>query len=229
MPQGQNFIDMTGQTFARLEVVCRVDDRVEPSGQKKPTWLCRCECGNEVEVLGADLRSGNTKSCGCFNREATAQRFVHDLTGQVFGRLTVIERVANRGRRVAWHCRCECGAELATTATNLESGDTRSCGCLKREMSASRVGEKHPSWRGDRVEYSQAHRRIRRVKGSADEHPCVDCGESAKEWSYVGGCPREQISDDTASRGYAYSTDLNYYVARCKSCHSKHDNKRSAA
>lgn len=35
-------------------------------------WICRCECGNEREILGTDLARGHTISCGCFRREATA-------------------------------------------------------------------------------------------------------------------------------------------------------------
>lgn len=60
-----------------------------------------------------------------------------DLTGQRYGRLTVISR-DNRGeyisggiRRTAWKCRCDCGAEVVVLAGNLRSGMTRSCGCLR--------------------------------------------------------------------------------------------------
>lgn len=37
-------------------------------------WLCRCDCGNEVEVSAHSLRNGNTKSCGCLNRELSSER-----------------------------------------------------------------------------------------------------------------------------------------------------------
>lgn len=37
-------------------------------------WLCRCDCGREVEVAGRHLRSGNTKSCGCLSRDKAAER-----------------------------------------------------------------------------------------------------------------------------------------------------------
>lgn len=33
-------------------------------------WLCRCDCGTEFKVLGKSLRTGNTKSCGCFKLES---------------------------------------------------------------------------------------------------------------------------------------------------------------
>jgi hypothetical protein len=59
-----------------------------------------------------------------------------DLTGQVFARLTVLERVANRGRRTCFRCRCICGQESIAMSENLKSGTTRSCGCLMRERTS---------------------------------------------------------------------------------------------
>ena len=57
-----------------------------------------------------------------------------DLTGQKFGRLTVIERAENRGKRVTWLCKCECGNEIVIIGGNLKNGSTKSCGCYKKEM-----------------------------------------------------------------------------------------------
>lgn len=54
-------IDLTGQTFGRLSVVKRAGHK-----GREVTWLCKCSCGNEIEVMGASLRSGNTMSCGCY-------------------------------------------------------------------------------------------------------------------------------------------------------------------
>lgn len=59
-------VDLVGQTFARLTVVSRAG-----SQNKKATWLCRCDCGNEVVVKSDNLKTGNTKSCGCQKREST--------------------------------------------------------------------------------------------------------------------------------------------------------------
>jgi hypothetical protein len=62
-------------------------------------------------------------------------RFI-DLTGQKFGRLTVIERAANDPRgRARFLCRCECGETLIARATHLKDGATSSCGCLRRDLS----------------------------------------------------------------------------------------------
>jgi hypothetical protein len=56
-----------------------------------------------------------------------------DLTGKTFGRLTVIKRVENRGKRLYWLCECSCGNEKIVCGTDLRGGVTKSCGCLQTE------------------------------------------------------------------------------------------------
>ena len=57
-----------------------------------------------------------------------------DLTGQKFGRLTVIERAGNNKCRTdAWLCKCSCGEERVIDSRRLTSGNTKSCGCYKAE------------------------------------------------------------------------------------------------
>lgn len=56
-----------------------------------------------------------------------------DLTGKRFGKLVVIKRADNRGKHTMWHCICDCGNYTITGASELKSGTTKSCGCLKYE------------------------------------------------------------------------------------------------
>jgi len=58
-------IDLTGQRFGRLTVV----ERVGTDKWGYILWKCKCDCGNEVTVISASLRSGATTSCGCFRKE----------------------------------------------------------------------------------------------------------------------------------------------------------------
>ncbi len=53
--------DLTGKRFARLVVA----GRNGRSKQYKAEWVCICDCGKEIVVVGSALISGNTKSCGC--------------------------------------------------------------------------------------------------------------------------------------------------------------------
>lgn len=54
--------DITGQEFGSLTVLRRA---LSKDKGRRAKWLCRCNCGKEVVVLGSALRSGNTRSCGC--------------------------------------------------------------------------------------------------------------------------------------------------------------------
>lgn len=59
---------------------------------------------------------------------------VIDLTGQVFTRLTVRGRGKNKPYgKAAWNCDCTCGNIRNVLGTSLRSGNTKSCGCLKKE------------------------------------------------------------------------------------------------
>jgi hypothetical protein len=78
---------------------------------------------------------------------------LRDLTGQRFGRWTVLVLHPERYRRyhVLWRCRCDCGAERVVRADHLGQGTSRSCGCLCREICQKRLTT-HGLY------YSRAHR-----------------------------------------------------------------------
>lgn len=64
-------LDLTNQRYNRLVAKTRLSERSDCGHVQ---WSCLCDCGNEVVVVVGALRSGNTKSCGCLNRETTIQR-----------------------------------------------------------------------------------------------------------------------------------------------------------
>jgi len=63
---------------------------------------------------------------------------IKDLVGQEFGRLTVIRRTGTKGGCAEWECRCRCGATKVILRRDLTSGNTKSCGCYRREKSKER-------------------------------------------------------------------------------------------
>ena len=65
-----NFIDLTGMHFGRLTVISRGPDHISPSA-KQVQWYCKCSCGNPELILvnSSRLRTGHTRSCGCFALE----------------------------------------------------------------------------------------------------------------------------------------------------------------
>lgn len=75
-----NYQDLTGKTFARLFVIKRGDN----DQKGLPRWICSCACGNEILVLGQSLKSGNTKSCGCYHKDRVSE--THRKEGHSGGR-----------------------------------------------------------------------------------------------------------------------------------------------
>lgn len=63
---GKICIDITGQTFGRLTVIEKTNEK---SHKGEIKWLCKCSCGNTCIVIGSRLRGGYTQSCGCLNLE----------------------------------------------------------------------------------------------------------------------------------------------------------------
>lgn len=58
---------------------------------------------------------------------------INDLTGQVYGRLTVKEFLRSENGNAVWKCVCKCGNEKEVFALHLKNGNVKSCGCLARE------------------------------------------------------------------------------------------------
>lgn len=125
--------DLTGRKFGELTVL----SQAERDARNHVRWLCRCSCGNEVTVLASELKRGHTRSCGCMRRGGI-RHDRRDLTGQRFGRLTVICPAENKYEYAAstWHCRCDCGKELDVYSGSLLRGMTKSCGCWNYEQQA---------------------------------------------------------------------------------------------
>lgn len=71
------FMNLSGQKFSYLTVV-------EHAGRNhigKHTYLCRCDCGKTIVLRGEDVKSGNTKSCGCMRRQMTIDKnFKHGFS-----------------------------------------------------------------------------------------------------------------------------------------------------
>lgn len=57
--------DISDQKFGRLTAV----KLIGLSKSRKAVWLCKCDCGNSVEILSSSLINGQTKSCGCWQKE----------------------------------------------------------------------------------------------------------------------------------------------------------------
>jgi hypothetical protein len=61
-----------------------------------------------------------------------------DLTDMRFGRLTALARDYSKSGHAFWRCRCDCGKDAIVASVSLRNGNTRSCGCLQREVTVAR-------------------------------------------------------------------------------------------
>lgn len=117
--------DITGMRFGKLTAI-------KPDGKfvrGSAVWLCRCDCGGEVHAPLHQLTSGHRKSCGCLSHPARK-----DYMGKRFGRLTVTAYEGKRSGMHRWKCLCDCGNETIVGQTLLQTGKTKSCGCLQSEI-----------------------------------------------------------------------------------------------
>lgn len=62
-------LDIVGERYGKLTVMARGED----TAKQQTTWICKCDCGNEVTVWVGNLRNGHTQSCGCFMRQRNSE------------------------------------------------------------------------------------------------------------------------------------------------------------
>lgn len=142
--------DLTGQRFGRLVVKKYSKEFSQKKKDNHKYWECICDCGKTTFVHTSYLRNGNTKSCGCLQKEIAASQTFIDLTGEEFGNLLVIEQTERpedvNNTRAYWLCKCLCGKQVIASGQLLRNGHKRSCGCLKEsqyEQKAKQILEKN--------------------------------------------------------------------------------------
>lgn len=149
-----------------------------------------------------------------------------DLTGQRFGRLVAVESVGRDSRSTyrLWRCICDCGNECYVNTNNLTSGDTRSCGCLKSELTSKRNSTHHKSnhrlyavWSGIKYRCYNKHCRGYENYGGRGISVCdewLNSFESFYEWAIDNGY------DEDAPRGKCtidrIDNDGNYDPSNCR-------------
>ncbi len=178
--------DLVGMKFGLITVSSFACRRGQNARSSEDYWVCICECdpGNKFQVAGRSLLRGRTRSCGCLSAP--------NLTGQQFGRLTVIAPGSTRadGQR-SWKCRCSCPRQTVverTTAQLRGKRASRDCGCVQSEQMTDRWAQKRRT-----VQEIAQYRIFLSFKNSAKRrkvsitltlaevadltsHPCFYCG-----------------------------------------------------
>lgn len=121
---------LPGERFGRLTVVDFAGSFKLRSEKSVAKWLCLCDCGKQISVIGSHLRSGNTQSCGCKMKDRIVETQARNWAGHRIGRLTILNE-----RRLGgfWKAQCDCGALTEVHVAHLHNSHTQSCGCLREE------------------------------------------------------------------------------------------------
>lgn len=220
-----SFNNLTGMKFNRLTVI-EVSHRDKRGAHY---WRCRCDCGNVTVMRSNHLRSGHNKSCGCLHKDKAREKFI-DLTGLVFGRLTIVSFYGTKGRREShWNCRCSCGSLVIARGQSLKSGHIKSCGCYNRDVTSKtfvKRGEQHPRWRGGTKEGyapewgNRLRESIRNRDGRRCQYPDCDYDDTragaeklqvhhingdkknCKEYNLISLCRSHHIKVEWDNRGW---------------------------
>lgn len=105
-------------------------------------YFCKCDCGNSLWIRGDRLTSKRpTKSCGCLALKTQFKS--KDIYNKKYGRLTAIKKTNKTACNgsIIWECECECGNKAYVPESVLERGETKSCGCLAREVFKENVNK----------------------------------------------------------------------------------------
>ena len=151
-----------------------------------------------------------------------------ELTGQRFGKWTVLGRADVDSHKTWWACLCDCGNTQIVRGSNLTRGDTNMCrDCRARKRSdAMRLPD-------DSVTYKAVHIRLVRERGRASEFSCVECDEKAEQWAYQHGDSAELESpwrgQDGATRTVKFTPNLSAYEPMCRRCHTALDKTMARA
>ena len=134
------YIDETGHRYGRLTVLEKAPKKTP---KERIKWRCQCDCGTVLDVYGTSLRNGNTKSCGCLQRdrarESNIKRAGGDLTGKRFDNLIVLKflkmkETSDGKQERVWLCQCDCGNQVERTTQSLNRNTRHSCGCKISEI-----------------------------------------------------------------------------------------------
>lgn len=155
-----------------------------------------------------------------------------DLTGQKFGRLTVLERTENKGIQVCWKCQCDCENITTTTSYHLRHGHTQSCGCLQKErtVKAHKTHGKlqtrlHGIWTGMKARCFNPNRKMYQYYGGRGIKVCDEWKDSFQafyDWAMSNGYEDHLTID-------RIDNDGNYCPENCRwvSVQTQNCNKRS--
>ena len=121
-------VDKTGKVFGDWKVI-KFDNT---KGKYKYYWICECmNCGNIKSINSGSLLNGKSLHCDKCNVKYGVPKnikgYSEDLTGKVFGNLTVLKFVYKKHSHSHWLCRCRCGDESIYSISYLKQSKYKMC------------------------------------------------------------------------------------------------------
>lgn len=127
------FLDLTGQKFGKLIVLCRGENHISPAGHKSSRWRVKCEdCEIEYELFKTSFLAKKNQNCNQHNHTYI------NLVGKHFFKFTVIKKdeeyyihPKSKKKSIRWICKCDCGNTVSVIGNSLTSKQTTQCNKCK--------------------------------------------------------------------------------------------------
>lgn len=145
-----------------------------------------------------------------------------DLTGQKFGKLTVIERAPDRimpngNRKIMWLCNCDCGNEnVIVYGGDLRSSHTKSCGCSWGQLHGKSHERIYKIWKGMKDRCKNPNNKSYRIYGAEGKKVCnewLNNFQAFYDWSMTNGY-KEDLTIERIDGTKGYSPDNCKWVTR---------------
>lgn len=208
-----------GDRIGPLNILLKKRDK---NNTKKGIFVCPF-CGKDFIATISNIKTGNTKSCGCSTNIFISNKLNKNIAGQRFGNLTALYSLKRKdgGGHTFWRCLCDCGKECDVTINNLTTGNTKSCGDIKNcEFAYKNAGKRAIDITGQRfgklVAIKEKYRKDKQVYWEC----LCDCGNTTiksvrqlKSWGVQScGCLKSKGEENIIK--FLQSKNINFVTQK---------------
>lgn len=210
------FKDITGQQFGDFII-----DSFDPTkGKYKYYWNCHCvKCGYRKSVEGSSIRAGNSTRCVCdksFGRREILG-YEKDISGKVYGDLTVLSYCDTKSTHSRWLCKCSCGNKEIFSISQLRRRKNLMCSqCMQKYKDIRNViSEENLDFNGIPINIIQSTQR-KQNKYEIQNNVTIINGKIIVDSKFVDYLKSFDRYISIDSRGYAYFSycDQDVYLHR---------------